>query len=56
MKKLMALLFSMLLIAALALTIGCKKPEETAPAPAPAQEQPAPAPAPEPAPAAPAGK
>lgn len=59
MKKVIALLLSLLLVAAFAL-VGCKKaeepkaPEAPAPAPAPAPEQapaPAPAPAPEQAPA-----
>lgn len=47
MKKIMALVFSLVLVVAFALTIGCKKPETTeAPAPAPAPTEPAPAPAP----------
>ena len=46
MKKAIAILLSALLIAALVLTIGCKKPEEpapTAPQEAPATPPPAPA-------------
>lgn len=60
MKKIIALVLSLVMVSAFALTIGCKKPETTeAPAPAPAEApaaapaEPAPAPA-EPAPAAPA--
>ncbi len=53
MKRIMALIFTLLLVAAFALTVvGCKKAEEQKPAPA-APAAPAEAPA---APAAPAGK
>ncbi len=48
MKKVLALILSLMLLVAFTLTVGCKKAEEPkapeAPAPAPAPEQPAPAP------------
>ena len=56
MKRILALLLSLILIVAFGLTIGCKKAEEPkkeAPAPmapAPAPEKPAETPAPAPAP------
>ncbi len=54
MKKVLALILSVILLVAFTFSVGCKKAEEPkapeAPAPAPAPE-PAPAPAPEPAPA-----
>ncbi|MBI4653888.1 MAG: hypothetical protein HY752_02700 [Nitrospirae bacterium] len=54
MKKIVALVFSLVLVVAFTLTMGCKKPETTeVPAPAPAPTEPAPAPT-EPAPAQPA--
>lgn len=62
MKKVFAVIISLLFVAALSFAVvGCKKAEEqkpaetAAPAPAPAPAEPAPAPA-EPAPAAPATK
>lgn len=52
MKKVIALILSLLLTVAFVLTVGCKKAEEPAPAPAPAPAtEPAPAPTPAPAPA-----
>ncbi len=54
MKKILAIILSVMLIVVFAFSMGCKKaeepkaPEAPAPAPAPAPEQPAPAPAPAP--------
>ncbi len=58
MKKIIALILSLVLVVAFALTVsGCKKAEEPAPAPAaPAAPAEAPAAPATPAPAAPAGK
>lgn len=53
MKKIIALILSVMLLVVFAFSVGCKKaeepkaPEAPAPAPAPAPEAPAPAPTPE---------